>query len=74
MTTSGNKDWAYKEATRRAAALNRPYAIYRQSMYDDYIIRPAHHAAPDAVRWQNEAVIEIDGKVIEPRLFYSASL
>lgn len=71
MATSGNRDWAFTEAKRRAIALNRPYTIYKAALYDDYIIKPATFARPDNRRWDRVIVIEANGAEVDPKAFYS---
>lgn len=60
--TSGNREWAFSEAQRRAGALNGAYAIYRHKRNaDDYVIRTAEAAAPNPHLWQHIATFQPDG-------------
>ena len=61
MATTGNRNWAFTEATRRAKAMDRAYAIYRNIYHDDYIIRPQNDAGPSTAQWRTAAVIQPDG-------------
>lgn len=56
MATSGNKVWAFTEASRRSRVMNGPYSIYRHRYNeDDYIIRATEAAPPNPVNWQRVA-------------------
>ena len=60
MATSGNRDWAYTEATRRAKVMAKPYAIYNHPLHPfDHIIRPAADEPP--ANWKRIAIILPDG-------------
>lgn len=61
MATSGNRDWAYAEAARRAKVMRKPYAIYNHSFNQtDHIVRPIEYALPWKV-WKRIAIIMPDG-------------
>lgn len=61
---TGNRDWAYAEARRRATVLKRGYAVYQSVRKDsDYIIRPKEDVAPDFERWRQVATIDPGGGV-----------
>lgn len=61
MSTSGNRNWAFMEATRRASTMKDAYSIYRHRNGEDYIIRTAVAAPPLAASWQRVSTIESDG-------------
>lgn len=61
---TGNRDWAYAEAKRRAEVLKRGYAVYRSVRNDDsYIIRPKEDVAPDFQLWRHVATVAPGGHV-----------
>lgn len=55
-----NRNWAFTEAKRRAAALEGEISIYQKG--DDYIIRTWEAAPPPAPHgWRLVATIQPDG-------------
>jgi hypothetical protein len=63
MTTgTGNRNWAYTEAKRRADIMKQGYAVYqRLHNNEEYIIRPKADEAPDFANWRHVATIEPGG-------------
>lgn len=59
--TSGNKEWAYTEAKRRARAMDDAYSIYKHRLHPDYIVRNAAASAPLPYNWELEATFQSDG-------------
>jgi hypothetical protein len=60
MATSGNREWAFTEASRRAAAMCGAYSIYQHPRHtDDYIVRNAEAAPPQS--WRRVATFQSDG-------------
>lgn len=61
MATSGNREWAFTEAKRRASAMGGPYSIYQNKRNDDYILRTAEASPPLPQCWRRVATIQPDG-------------
>jgi len=59
--TSGNRDWAFNEATRRASVMGGAYSIYKHKQHPDYIIRTVEAAPPKTSDWERVATIEPNG-------------
>lgn len=60
MATNGNREWADKEAKRRANAMGRAYVIYQNARYpEDHILKPQSFEAPPHP-WKAIATIEPD--------------
>jgi len=55
MATTGSRDWAFAEASRRAAEQWRVYIIYKHTRNPDYIIRNLDLAPPSLPDWRLEA-------------------
>lgn len=60
MATSGNKDWAYMEAQRRAKTMDDAYSIYKHRIHPDYIVRNAAASPPNNL-WDLDATFQRDG-------------
>lgn len=53
--------FAVIEAKRRAAVMDRAYAIYQKIGTEDYILRPKSETAPQPTAWRRVAIIQPDG-------------
>lgn len=60
MTKHTNREWAYREASRRAGIMKDAYSIYKHMVHEDYIVRNSAAAPPNSL-WELEATFQSGG-------------
>jgi hypothetical protein len=64
MASSGNKEWAFTEAKRRAIALGNSYYVYaHRRNIGDHIIKPTSDKPPSMSDWRSIALVTKDSEL-----------